>query len=264
VPGTAPIEWQWELDHPLSLTSSTDMGHGGTTFTGVPAANPTVYDIDGITNPASTVAALHARDDHVVCYIEVGTAGDYYSASDEGIATTYYAQFQAAGDLGDKQQGWPEYYLNINAPSTLSIVEAMISRQCAAKHFDAVETDNDETWQYTTGFSITEAGVEAYLTKLAGYMHGLGLAWVIKNPDDVGDTSFSNAMYPLADAVITESCNQYGTCSDLGDFLGKKAIFNAEYTPSSPSSFCPSDNAGGINGELFDVNLDGMTRVPCR
>ncbi len=274
VPGTAPIEWQWELDHALSLSSATDMGTGEKTYSGAPAPTPTVYDIDGIDNPASTVSALHGLGDKVVCYIETGDVGNYYSASEEGLSSTYYAQLKAAGDLGSKQQGYPEYYLNINASSTLSIIEAMISQQCQTKGFDAVETDNDETWQDSTGFSITEANDETYMTSIANYIHSLGMAWFIKNCDDVGNTSFCNAMYPLADAVISEQCNQYGTCSDLGDFIGHKAIFNAEYTDggngqsttvtAADTDFCPSDNASDFNGELFDVDLDGQVRVPCR
>lgn len=264
MPGTAPIEWQWELDHALSLTSNSDMGYDETTYSGAPAPDPTVYDIDGIDNPASTVSALHALGDKVVCYIETGDIGNYYSASEEGLSSTYFAQLQSAGDLGNQQQGYPEYYLNINAPSTLTIIEAMISQQCAAKGFDAVETDNDETWQYDTGFSISETQDESYMAAIANYTHSLGMAWFLKNPDDVGDPSFSDAMYPLADAVITEQCNQYQTCADLGDFIGHKAIFNAEYVPTTAASFCPADNAANFNGVLFDVNLDGDTRVPCR
>ncbi|MGD0809984.1 MAG: endo alpha-1,4 polygalactosaminidase [Acidimicrobiales bacterium] len=273
VPGKGAIEWQWELDHALSVSSATDMGSNDKTYTGATAPDPSVYDIDGIDNPASTVSALHALGDKVVCYIETGDVGNYYSASEEGIATSYYTQFSAAGDLGSKQSGYPEYYLNINAPSTLAVIEAMIKQQCSAKGFDAVETDNDETWQYSTGFSISEANDEAYMTSVANYIHSLGMAWVIKNCDDVGDTSFCNAMYPLADAAISEQCNQYGTCSDLGKFLGSKAIFNAEYTDGgnnqsttvtpADTAFCSSDNTDGINGELFDVDLDGQVRVPC-
>src|SRR6266705_3335584 len=38
-------EWQWELDHPLSIGSATDMGIGATNAAGQVAANPTVFDI---------------------------------------------------------------------------------------------------------------------------------------------------------------------------------------------------------------------------
>ncbi len=67
----------------------------------------------------------------------------------------------------------------------------MIDQQCAAKGFDAVETDLDETYSGsdgTTGFALTKAIEEQYMTTLANYMHGLGLGWIIKNPDDTGDS----------------------------------------------------------------------------
>ena len=272
-----PIEWQWELDHALNRSSSTDMGYGDTTASAAPAANPTVYDIDGIDNPASTVSALHSLGDKAVCYIEVGTAGNYYSASEEGVLTTYYAQLKSAGDLGRKLSGYPEYFININASSAVSIIENMIDLQCGAKGFDGVETDLDETFNNNegkTGFTITESNEVSYLQTLANYMHSLGLAWFAKDTDDLGSPSFSNDVEPFADAVITEQCNEYGTCSDLGNFIGNKAIFNAEYTcggnsqcttvTKAETDFCAYDNANGFNGVLFDINLDGKVRVPCR
>jgi len=104
-----------------------------------------VYDIDGILNTAATVSALHAEGDHAICYIEVVQPATT-TPRRRGTATTYYAQYQAAGVLGDKLSGYPEYFLNINSPATVSITEAMINQQCAAKGFDAVETDLDETY----------------------------------------------------------------------------------------------------------------------
>jgi len=262
-PPIGNLPWQWELDHPLSLSNATDMGTNDTLPNGQLAPAPKVYDIDAIINPASTVTALHALGAHVICYIEVGAAGNYYSASDEGIPTTYYSQYQAAGVFGDKVSGYPEYYLNINSPATVSITEAMINQQCAAKGFDAVETDIDETYSGSdgaTGFTLTQANEVAYMTTLANYMHSLGLAWIIKNPDDTGD-NYATLMEPLADGVLSEQCNEYSTCSALSAYFGHKAIFNAEYNLAT-SAFCPADIAQGINGALFPVALTGA-RSPC-
>jgi hypothetical protein len=220
-----------------------------------------IYDIDGILNPASTVAALHARGDHAVCYIEVGSAGNYYTAADEGIATSYYAQLQAAGVLGSKMSGYPESYLDIRSAATVSIIESMIAQQCKAKGFDAVETDIDESYGDSTGFPLTQAIEEHYMTTLANYMHSIGLGWFIKNPDDTGD-SYAADMEPLADAVLTEQCNEYSSCSLLSAYEGHKAVFNAEYNLST-ANFCPADNAAGFNGALFPVDLTGA-RSPCR
>jgi hypothetical protein len=227
---------------------------------GKPAPAPVIYDIDGIINPASTVSALHALGKHVVCYVEVGAAGDYYTAADEGIPVTYYDQLKAAGVFGAKVPGYPEYYLDIRSPQTVSIIESMIQKQCAAKGFDAVETDIDEEYNDSSGFPLTRSIQESYMTTLADYMHGLGLAWWIKNPDDTGDR-YASDMYPLADAVLTEQCNQYSSCGLLSDYVGHKAVFNAEYR-LRPSSFCGHDDAVGFNGARFPLALTGA-RKPC-
>jgi hypothetical protein len=261
-------DWMWELGQPLNTSKPSLMGTGVTAWNGdtPPGDNPVLYDIDGIENPASTVAALHSMGDHVVCYIEVGTAGNYYTAKQEGIPVTYYDQLKQAGDLGDKLKGYPEYFINIGAPSSVSIIEAMIDRQCSAKGFDGVETDLDETFdgnEGNTGFTITKADEQNYLTTLADYMHGLGLAWIAKNLDDTERASFVDAMEPLAQGIISEQCNQYHTCSYLAPFLAAdKWVGNAEYS-TAMSQFCPSDNAADMNGILFNQNLDGG-RSPCR
>ncbi len=265
----ADADWQWEIGTPMVTSNASLMGTGVTAYNGdtAPADNPTIYDIDAIENPASTVASLRALGDHVVCYIEVGTAGNYYSASEEGIPTTYYAQLAAQGDLGSKLSGYPENFININAPSAVSIVESMIEQQCADKGFNAVETDLDETFgnnEGTTGFTITQANEEAYLTTLAGYMHSLDLGWIAKDLDDTGNASFVSDMAPLSQGIITEQCNQYDTCSLLSPFASEgKWIGDAEYSPESQAKFCASDNAADINGILFNVNLSGG-RAPCR
>ena len=84
-------EFQWELDHALNVHSVNDMGDGAVNAAGRKAPNPTVYDIDGIDNSASTVSALHRRGDKVICYIEIGAAGNYYSGprSASGSATIH-------------------------------------------------------------------------------------------------------------------------------------------------------------------------------
>jgi hypothetical protein len=261
VPPLGSQPWQWELSDPLNLKSAHEMGTNDKLPNGSPAPDPVIYDIDAIINSAKIVTALHNMGKHVVCYIEVGAAGNYYTAANEGIPTTYYEQFEEAGVLGPKVSGWPERYLNIDAPATLAIVEAMISQQCAAKGFDAVETDIDEEYASSNGFGLTQADEVSYMTTLATYMHGLGLGWWIKNPDDTGD-DYATIMEPLADAVLTEQCNQYSTCGALSAYVGQKAVFNAEYS-LKPAKFCAKDDALGFNGAQFNVNLTGVRR-PCQ
>jgi hypothetical protein len=137
----------------------------------------------------------------------------------------------------------------------------MIDQQCAAKGFDAVETDIDDEYTDNSGFPLTKAIEEQYMTTIADYIHSLGMGWWIKNPDDTGD-SYATDMYPLADAVLTEQCNQYSSCGLLNAYVGHKAVFNAEYHVSR-SKFCPSDDVLGFNGVRFTVALNGP-RKPCQ
>ena len=268
-PNNGP-EWQWELDHPLRVGNATDMGLSATNAAGQVAPNPTVFDIDGIENPASTIAALHGLGDKAICYIEIGSAGNYYSAAQEGIPVTYFDQLRAAGDLGAKMPGYPEYYLNVNAPSTVSIIESMIRQQCAAKGFDAVEPDIGDSYTDNTGFGITEAQNAAYDNTLGTYAHSLGLAWGEKNGDQ--DPSFARMQEPVADFLLTEECNYYHTCAVVtAPYLAAhKLVLNAEYTDDWGTSrvqdlhrFCSADIAGGIDGVLFTSALSGQHH-PCQ
>jgi len=263
-------EWQWELDHPLSVGSAADMGVNMTNAAGLVAANPTVFDIDGIENPASTVTALHGLGDKAICYIEIGSAGNYYAASDERIPVSYYAQLKAAGDLGAKMAGYPEYYLKINSPSTVSIIESMIRQQCAAKGFDAVEPDIGDSYTDNNGFGITEVQNAAYDNTLGTYAHSLGLAWGQKNGDQ--DPAFAKMQEPVADFLLTEECNYYHTCATVTApyVAAHKLVLNAEYTDDWGTSrvqdlrkFCPADLSGGIDGVLFTSALSGQHH-PCQ
>ena len=69
------------------------------------------------------------------------------------------------------------------------------------------------------------------------------------------------------------SATSTGPAPTWASSYGSKAIFNAEYTDGgnnqsttvtpADTAFCSSDNTDGINGELFDMDLDGQVRVPC-
>jgi hypothetical protein len=263
-------EFQWEIDHPVSTGSTLDMGNGVLNAASVVAPKVTLYDVDGINNSAAGVAALHQRGATVICYIEVGSAGNYYSAADEGVAVTYYAQLKAAGDLGSSMQGYPEKYLNIKAASTVSIIESMIRQQCSAKGFDAVEPDIDDSYTDSTGFAVTEAQNVTFDRTLGAYAHKLGLGWGQKNGDN--DAAFSAALEPTTDFLLDEECNYYQTCGIVTPPYLKagKLVLNAEYTDDWGSNtkadlakFCAADLTAGIDGTLFTSDLSGQ-RDPCR
>jgi hypothetical protein len=263
-------EFQWELDHALDIHRASDTGSGAVNSLGKRSGATTVYDIGGITNPDSTVTALHKLRDRAICYIEVGAAGNYYSAGDERIKVTYYRQLEQAHDLGARMPGYSERYLNVRAASTVRIIEAMIRQQCAAKGFDAVEPDIDDSYTDTTGFPITEADNIRFDLALGAYAHSLGLAWGQKNGDN--DPEFSRALEPHTDFLLDEECNYYQTCGIVAPPYIKagKLALDAEYTddwgPSAAADlkrFCQADAASHLDGTLFTADLAGQ-RNPCR
>jgi hypothetical protein len=156
--------------------------------------------------------------------------------------------------------GYPsERYLNINDPAVVAVIEARIS-MCAAKGFDAIEPDIDDSYTDSTGFSITEAQNVNYDETLAAYAHSLGLGWALKNGDD---PTFAAALEPTADFVVDEQCHQYSTCGSFAPFAAAgKAVLEVEYS-LAPASFCPAANAADQNAMAMNVNLDGGRR-PCR
>ena len=259
--------WQWEIGTPLNTSKAALMGTGVTAYNGdtAPADNPKLIDIDAFDNPASTVTTLHADGIKAVCYIEVGTAGNYYTAAEEGQTTTFYSQLAADGDLGKKLSGYPEKFININAPSSVGVVEEMID-QCATKGFDGVETDLDETFgnnEGATGFSISQAQEESYLETLANYMHSKNLAWFAKNLSDTGSQSFVSDLEPFAQGLIDEQSFQYKTYPLDAVFTNAgKWVGAAEYGLSQ-SAFCTKANSLDENGVKFNVNLNTQ-RKPCR
>jgi hypothetical protein len=253
---TAPISWQWELAHPLGLGSTADLGTASRTFTGAAAAAPSVYDIDGFDNPASTVAGLHALGARVICYVDVGTWENWRPDA---------AQFPAA--LLGKSNGWPgEKWLNISpaGPNYAQLQAIMMARfqMCKNAGYDAVEPDNIDGSENSTGFTITTAQNNAYVEWIAAAVHGLGMSVGQKNYVDQ-----SAALAPSMDFAVDEQCFQYGECSGLAPYLtAKKAVFEVEYSDqgAQPANFCPAANAAGMNSVEFTTSLNGSVRVPCR
>jgi hypothetical protein len=218
-------------------------------LTGTPRVEPVdATDIDGFDNSAATVSALHARGQHVICYIDVGTAENWRPD---------YAQFPPA-DLG-ANNGWPgEQWLNIADPAIQPIMAARF-QMCQQKGFDAVEPDNMDGYENSTGFSLTAAQQLSYDEWVAQEVHSLGMAVLQKNDPDQ-----AAALEPYFDGALDEQCNQYAECSSFQPYLAAgKPVLNAEYQSSLYPGLCSADEAAGIMGALYDVALDGATYTPC-
>jgi hypothetical protein len=109
---------------------------------------------------------------------------------------------------------------------------------------------------------LTKAIEESFMRTLTTYAHNAGLAMLMKNPDDTGD-SYAADMVPYTDGVLSEQCNEYSSCDALTGFItAGKAVFQVEYNVAT-SSFCPADNTRNFNGMRQNVSLSGG-RQPCR
>jgi hypothetical protein len=217
-------------------------------LSGTPKIEPVMAtDIDGFDNGASEVAALHAVGQRVICYIDVGTSENWRSDF-----STFPASVQG------NTNGWPgEKWLNVADLSTLEPIMTARFQMCQAAGYDAVEPDNMDGYENSTGFPITAAQQASYNEWIADEVHSLGMAVFQKNDPDQAST-----LEPYFDGVIDEQCNEYSECSAFDPYLSAgKPVLNAEY--SGGTSFCAADNAAGIMGALYSINLDGSTYTPC-
>ena len=224
------LTWYWQLQG--TVNNSEPVG---------------AYDIDGFENSASEVSTLHAKGIKAICYIDVGTWEEWRSDA---------SSFPAS--VKGKNNGWPgEKYLDIRALSTLEPIMTKRFEMCRSKGFDAVEPDNMDSFENSTGFPLTGAEQITYDTWIAGEVHSLGMAVLQKN-----DGEQTSALKAYFDGALTEECNVYSECSKFTPYLAEgKPVVNAEY--GSSNAFCSADNAAGIEGARFDLELDGKVFQPC-
>jgi hypothetical protein len=226
-PGTP---WQWQLTTPVD--------------TGVDVP---VYDIDGHENPASVVAALHARGRHVICYVNAGAAETFRPD---------YGAFPP--NLLGRTDGWKgERWLDIRQRDALRPIMAARFEECRGKGFDAVEADLVEAYRNDTGFPINAQDQLAYNRMLADLAHQRGLSIGLKNdldqvPDLLGSFEFA----------VNEQCAEHDECRALLPFIqAGKAVFHVEYDLDN-AAFCPRTTALRFSSMRKKLDLDAA-RWPC-
>jgi hypothetical protein len=227
----AGLTWYWQLQGALR---------------GEPAQ---AYDIDGFDTSRATVTKLHAQGKHVICYIDAGTWEKW--RADAGSFPRRI--------LG-RPNGWPgERWLDIRKLRVLEPIMIKRFKMCRRKGFDALEPDNIDGWENSTGFAISGAQQLTYNEWIARTAHRLGLAVFQKN-----DPEQTSTLQPFFDGALDEQCRQYEECSDLQPYLAAgKPVLDAEYQSSLYPGFCTADNGDGIMGALFNTALNGSVYQPC-
>ena len=230
-PGTS---WQWQLTGlPVDL--------------GVEAE---VYDLDLFDTDAGTIAALHARGAHAICYLSAGSWEEW--RPDAGAF--------APEVIGEKYVGWAgERWLDIRRIDLLSPLMTTRLRLCRDKGFDAVEPDNLDGYANDTGFPITYQDQLRYNRWLASEAHALGLSIGLKNdPDQMAD------LVSDFDWALTEDCYDQGWCESASPFLqAGKAVFAAEYTDTGVDfkQACAQLPQAGFSLILKDRQLSAWREV---
>jgi hypothetical protein len=226
------LTWYWQLQGTVNNSEPVD-----------------AYDIDGFENSASEVETLHSKGIHAICYIDVGTYEPF-----RPDASSFPTSVRGTGVEGFTEEKW----LDVRQLSTLEPIISKRLEMCRAKGFDAVEPDNIDGWENSTGFPLTAADSNAYDEWIAGEAHDLGMAVFQKN-----DGEQTGALDSYFDGALSEQCNEYEECSNFEPYLAKgEPVLNAEYNETT-SAFCPSDLATGIEGARFDLELDGAVFEPC-
>jgi hypothetical protein len=226
-----------------------------------PYRNVAMYDIDGFDASASDVTALHNAGIKAVCYLSAGTYENWRSDA---------SQFPAAV-LGSDVDGWAgEKWLDVrniqqSGSALHSIMDARLD-MCKQKGFDAVELDNVDGYNNSSGFSLTASDQLFYDATLANDSHTRGLSVLQKN-----DNEQIPDLLPYFDGALNEQCNQYKECTTAqnGDYglnqyvAAGKPVFQAEYSLAT-SKFCSADNTNNFNGVKFALDLDDSVFQPCR
>jgi hypothetical protein len=192
--------WQWQLDGAIDVTVEAD-----------------VFDVDLFDADAATVAALHQRGRHVICYVSVGSWEDWRPDASDFPPEV----------LGRDYEGWQgERWLDIRRIDLLGPIMRRRLDRCQSKGFDAVEPDNIDGYQNDTGFPLTAEHQRAYDRFLVEEAHARGISIGLKNDPDQ-----AAALVGSFDWALTEDCLADGWCDELRPFVGAaKAVLMAEYT----------------------------------
>jgi hypothetical protein len=221
----AGTTWQWQI--------------GGGTFDTSLAVQ--VFDIDW-EEPASAVQSLHAAGKKVICYLSVGSWEDWRPDA---------AQFPSAV-IGTEYPGWPgEKFVDIRAQALRDIMAKRLD-VCKQKGFDAVEPDNMDVFEASSGFPLTRTDGINYALWLAEQSHQRGMAIVQKNASSI--VRDIRASY---DGALTEDCYDGGWCADMQPYLdNNQPVFACEYESSGFSAACTWGKAKKYSFILKKLDLD--------
>ncbi|MCA9387810.1 MAG: endo alpha-1,4 polygalactosaminidase [Candidatus Andersenbacteria bacterium] len=220
------VSWQWQLQGEIDTSYDVD-----------------VYNLDLFEVPRETISELHDRDIRVVCYVSAGTWERF-----RPDATRIPSEV-----LGTTLAEWEdERWLDASRYELFSEVIEDRLDLAVTKACDAIEFDNVDAFEQSTGFVISEEDQLQYNRWLARETHVRGLGVGLKNnlsqvPELVSDFDFA----------VNEQCFEYEECYVLQLFIQQdKAVLGVEYNLDS-SEFCEEAQEQRLSWLRMSLELDG-------
>lgn len=215
------IDWQWQLSGELDTS-----------------VEAPVYDIDGFNTTKDQITTLKRAGRKTVCYLSTGAWEEFRPDAKD---------FPEA--LLGEGNGWEgERWLDIRRTTELEPLMAKRIDMCRDKGFDAVEPDNMDGYDNSSGFPLTAGDQLAYNRLIAKLAHDRGLSVGLKN-----DLDQIPQLVGAFDFAVNEQCAEYGECERLTPFIeAGKAVFHVEYKLPT-SRFC------GLSAEL---RLSSLQKKP--
>lgn len=212
-----------------------------------------VFSIDlfapnGTTPNALGVRAIRRAGGYAICYVDAGTWESW--RPDAGAFPT---------SLLGKSNGWPgERWLDIRRPAAPLAIMARRVALCEHAGFQAVDFDNVDAYDNTTGFPLTFQEQVTYDRGLAALAHHDHMAVGLKN-----DGGQAKVLVRYFDFAVDEQCVQYHSCGLLSPFVrAGKPVYDVEYAGSALSD-CRAAPVG-VDVIVKALSLDALPWRPCR
>ncbi len=229
-----------------------------------PVAGRFDYQIGGAYPPAHSVTivdrdrgAAAVPGKYNICYVNAfqTQAGEdaFWKAEHPDLLLRTVS---GGGFVGDPD--WPgEIILDTATTAKRAAIATVVGSwiaDCAARHFQAVELDNLDSWVRSKG-AMTQADNVAMAILLTARAHAAGLAAGQKNTAELGRTGKDVARFDFA---VAEECQQYDECDAYTDVYGRDVI-EIEYTDHEHSVFT---RACALRGGRISVILRDREVVP--
>ncbi|KAF2172124.1 glycoside hydrolase family 114 protein [Zasmidium cellare ATCC 36951] len=218
-----------------------------------PACSLWDFDMEGADK--KLIDAFHAKNHSVACYFSAGSWEDFRKDADDFPKEA----------LGKVMKGWEnEKWVDTRNQQLRDVIKKRI-QSAKNKGCDAIDADNVDGYSNDTGFDLTEDDGVDYVKFLAGAAHDLGMAYGLKNAEDILERVLDVSQFS-----VQEECVFYQDCDKFQPFIkANKPVFNIEYPDDKPDESlkdfvkesCSDANARGFSQLIKQRDLGDFTET---